>query len=350
MSELLTSVEQVTPAYLTEVLRRACALERGRVRAVEVTLERALHVSHVCRLAVTYTDDAPEDAPAQLFLKLSGAALEAHYSRKEIEFYAKVAPLAPELPLLRCFDAVFDEATGRAHLLLEDVTETHGQPPAPMPPHDEECDAVVDCLAELHARWWHDPRLGREVGRLTTQTEFEELRRMIETRLAGFLDFLGDRLSRERRARYEQVLAGAMQPWRRMLTREGLTLAHGDAHWWNFLYPRREGRVLIFDWHQWHVDAPLKDLAYLIAVNWYPERRARLEQPLLRRYHAQLQARGVERFSWADCWLGYRQQIIRELFIPMWQWSSGMPPSVWWAGLEKVWLAFDDLNCAELLD
>src|SRR5205085_1817484 len=257
MAELITDVEQVTPAWLSEVLRRAGVLVRGDVRAVEVTLSRALHVSHVCRLAVTYTDDAPLDAPAQLFLKLSAPALQAHYSRKEIEFYEKVAPLAPELPLLRCFDAVFDEATGRAHLLLEDVTETHGHPPAPMPPHDGECEAVVDSLAELHARWWHDPRLGQEVGQLTTPAEFAELRQLIETKLVGFLDFLGDRLSAERRARYEQVLAGSMYPWRRMLTREGLTLAHGDAHWWNFLYPRKEGRVLIFDWHQWHVDAPL---------------------------------------------------------------------------------------------
>jgi hypothetical protein len=350
--EPITSIEQVTPERLTAVLRRAGALAQGAVAEVRVTLSRTLVASHVCRLAVAYTVDAPQSAPTQLFLKLSLPELQARFSRKEIEFYTQVAPLAPELPLLRCYDAAFDETTGSAHLLLEDVTETHTQPPVPLPPTEAECEAVIDCVAALHARWWNEPRLGRDIGALTTEAEFAELQTLIARHFAGFCDFLGDRLPAARRARYERVLAGSMHPWRRMLTRAGLTLTHGDAHWWNFLYPREagQGRVLVFDWHLWHVDAPLKDLAYLIAFNWFPERRARLEEPLLRHYHAHLRAHGVADYKWADCWTDYRHQVIRELFVPVWQWSSGLQPTHWWANLEKIWLAFDDLACAELLD
>jgi len=36
---------------------------------------------------------------------------------------------------------------------------------------------------------------------------------------------------------------------------------------------------------------------YMMAVHWYPERRARLEAPLLERYHAGLCARGVTDYS-----------------------------------------------------
>lgn len=137
-----------------------------------------------------------------------------------------------------------------------------------------------------------------------------------------------------------------------VLRREGLTLSHGDAHWWNFLYPREGvgGGALVFDWHLWHVGVPTKDLAYMIALNWYPSRRAALEVPLLRRYHAALVAAGVRGYSWDDCLLEYRRLVLRELFVPVWQWSSGMRPALWWSSLERIWLAFEDLGCEELLD
>ena len=354
MSEPIKSIEQVTPAWLTEALRRQGVLGDGGVLRFDVELERTLHISQVFHLAVKYSAGAPADAPARLFLKISRPTLQPHFSRKEVEFYHTVAPRAPELPLIRCYDAAFSGASGAAHLLLDDVSETHTQTVSPLPPSHRDCELAVDCLAQLHARFWSHPQLGAEIGELTTEAGFASLVEMLRGHLDSFIDFLGDRLTLERRASYERILDGSMQPWRRMLRPEGLTVSHGDAHCWNFLYPRdpaQEGsRALIFDWHLWHIDIPLKDLAFMIALNWYPERRARLEQPLLRRYHAALVERGVGNFSWEDCWHDYRQAVLRELFVPVWQWSSGMQPGVWWSNLEKIWMAFEDLRCAELLD
>jgi hypothetical protein len=258
----------------------------------------------------------------------------------------------PELPLIRCYDAAFSSVSGAAHLLLADMSETHTQSVPPLPPSLRDCELAVDCLAQLHARFWEHPQLGTEIGKLTTEAEFDSLVQTLRAHLEGFMDFLGDRLTDERRKYYERVISGSMQPWRRMLKPEGLTLSHGDAHSWNFLYPRDEatGTALIFDWHLWHVDIPLKDLAFMIAFNWYPQRRALLEEKLLRRYHAALVAGGVARYSWEDCWRDYRFAVIRELCVPVWQWSSGMEPGVWWANLDKIWMAFADLRCAELLD
>jgi hypothetical protein len=317
---------------------------------------RTLVASHVCQLAASYSPTARQ-APTSLFLKWSRPSLEPRFGAKEVEFYTSAAAEATGLPLIRCFDAVFSDETGRSHILLEDVSATHAQPPAPLPPSIRDCGLAIDSIARLHAHFWEHQRLGDGIGRLTTETEFAELVGMIETKLTGFLDFMGDRLGRRRRDFYGRVLAGSMSPWRRMLRRDGLTLSHGDAHWWNFLYPRRDdddggadATALIFDWHLWHVDAPMKDLAYMIAMNWYPSRRAALEEELLRRYHDGLLSCGVANYSWEDCWLEYRHMIVRELFVPMWQWSSGMEPALWWSNLEKIWLAFEDLDCAELLD
>lgn len=352
MSEVIKSVEQVTPAWLDGVLRRAGALDRGEVVRVEAAAARSLLISNVCRLEAVYSDGADEASPRRLFLKWSKPSLEARSSRNEVEFYNSVARDAPGPPLIRCYDAAFDEETGASHLLLEDLSETHTQTVSPLPPAVKDCELAVECLAQFHARWWEHPRLGADVGRLTTAEEYEELGRLLEKHLAGFLDFLGDRLPAKRRAIYRKVLAGSMYPWRRMLRREGLTVSHGDAHWWNFLYPRggTAGGARVFDWHLWHVDVPTKDLAYMIALNWYPSRRAALEERLLRRYHAGLVAGGVGGYGWEDCWLEYRRMVVRELFVPVWQWSSGMQPGVWWPGLERIWMAFEDLGCEEFLE
>ncbi|HJR05721.1 MAG TPA: hypothetical protein VJ842_00385 [Pyrinomonadaceae bacterium] len=358
MTEAIKSIEQVTPAWLTGVLRVAGCLGTGEVVRVETKRARTLVVSNVFHLEVEYSKNAPLSAPSRLFLKTSRPELQLHFANKEIDFYTTVARHAPELPLIRCYDAVYSTETGAAHVLLEDVSETHTQTLAPLPPALHDCELAIDCLAQLHARFWDHPQLGRGIGRLMSVPEFESLAQTLRAHLKGFVECLGDRLTAERRATYERVLDGSMQPWRRMTKPEGLTVSHGDAHWWNFLYPRADdegnadpdGKALIFDWHLWHVDIPLKDLAFMIAFNWYPQRRARLEQQLLRRYHAALVERGVRNFSWTDCWHDYRQAVVRELFVPVWQWSSGMQPAIWWSNLEKIWMAFEDLRCAELLD
>jgi hypothetical protein len=346
----LRGADEVTPEWLTDVLRREGCLARGEVAGVRVAESRALIVSSIARLEISYTAGA--EGPARLFLKVSTPRLQAHFSRREVDFYSTVARASPELPLVRCYDAAFSEHSGASHLLLEDLTETHTQTQAPLPPSARDCELAVESLALLHARWWESPRLGAGIGALTTEAEFEELRALLAKHLAGFADFLGDRLPPQRLKTYERILAGPLTPWRRMLRREGLTVTHGDAHWWNFLFPRADGGgpAVIFDWHLWHVDAPLKDLAYLIALNWYPSRRALFEQGLLRRYHETLAGAGVAAYGWDACLRDYRVQIIRELFVPVWQWSSGMSPALWWPGLEKIWLAFEDLNCAELIE
>lgn len=358
MSEPIKSIEQVTPAWLTEVLRDADCIGNGEVVRVWTKRAQERIVSNVFQLEVEYSPDAPLSAPSRLFLKLSNDELQLGFRPREVEFYNTIALDAPQLPLIRCYDAVYSNDTGASHVLLADVSETHTQTHAPLPPSLRDCELAIDSIAHLHAHFWEHPRFVKGRGRRTNVQAFETIRTILVSDVAAFAEFLGDRLPAARLAIYERILAGSMQPWRRMINPEGLTVSHGDAHWWNFLYPRddndavadADGRALIFDWHLWHVDIPLKDLAYMIAFNWYPERRAQLEQPLVRRYHAALVERGVRNFSWADCWHDYRQAVIRELFVPVWQWSSRLPPAIWWSNLEKIWMAFEDLRCAELLD
>jgi hypothetical protein len=174
---------------------------------------------------------------------------------------------------------------------------------------------------------------------------------------SGFLDYLGDRFSAERRRIYETALAALGGLWehhwkRRIDERRWITLAHGDAHFWQFMYPNDgvKDRVYLIDWQVWHIAVGADDLAYMIALHWYPERRQQMECDLLRRYHDGLLRQGAEGYSWEDLWTGYRVGAIRNLFIPALFWSMKIGAGVWWSHLERAMMAFEDLNCAELLE
>ena len=49
-----------------------------------------------------------------------------------------------------------------------------------------------------------------------------------------------------------------------------------------------DGEVLLFDWDSWRLDTATDDLAYMMAMHWYPEFRQRAEKPTLDCYHAEL--------------------------------------------------------------
>jgi hypothetical protein len=53
----------------------------------------------------------------------------------------------------------------------------------------------------------------------------------------------------------------------------------------------------LIDWDAWRLDLGAEDLAYMMALHWYPERRRRVEMPLLRRYHEALTSHGVSGYG-----------------------------------------------------
>jgi len=130
------------------------------------------------------------------------------------------------------------------------------------------------------------------------------------------------------------------------------TIGHGDAHVWNLLYPRDGAPgagIRLIDWDNWRIGRAAADLAYMMAVHWYPERRVRLEARLLERYHAGLRAHGVADYSLERLREDYRLSVIGHLAIPIWQQTLGIHPAIWWPHLHRTIAAFEDLDCAALL-
>jgi hypothetical protein len=107
---------------------------------------------------------------------------------------------------------------------------------------------------------------------------------------------------------------------------------------------------VLFDWQLWHVDVGARDLAFLIAQHWSPDRRRELERPVLRRYHARLEAAGVQGYSFDDLLLDYRRGAVRNLTFPLQLWKREMAPEAWYHRLECALAAYRDLDCDEILD
>jgi hypothetical protein len=348
MENVLTTSEQVTPRWLTSVLRENGFLKHGKVINVQNKLTKTLPLSVVSRLAVTYSLDVT--APSQLFLKISRNDLPQANS-KEVEFYHTIAREMNTSHLIRCYDAAFSTESGRSHLLLDDLSETHFQPKSPSPPQPFYCELAVESIAELHAFWWEHPQLGKEIGTLVNEKQLSVLLSEVEKNILSFIDFLGDGLSAERRKIYDRLLSSKYRIWGRLTDSAGLTVTHGDAHWWNLLYPHdpNKNRVRLFDWQLWHVDLGARDIAFMVALGGYSERGAAMEQSLIRHYYDSLITRGVKNYAWNDCWNDYKWSAIRNLNIPVIQWSEGRDTALWQGNLERAMLAYEDLRCSELL-
>jgi hypothetical protein len=356
MSTLITDMEQITPGWLTEALRRQGCLDQGKVVAVEKA-PTTTQTSVVSHLEITYSDDAPESAPPRLFFKMSKPDFRSNMyvsHGKEVTFYNTLVLNMEDPPVVRCYDAVYSEETDQAHLLLEDLSGTHLQSNF-LPPLMTQCEQAIDSLAKIHAFCWENPQLGKEIG---TFLNVQLFIRAFEMSFPGFVDFLGDRLFASERQVYEKVLASLAVLWERYLQHrfaEGraLTLVHTDLHFGNFLFPKdSDGKLCIIDWESWSVYIGAHDVAYAIALSWYPRRRRVLEKDLVRRYHDGLLSHGVENYSWDDCWQDYRLSVIVNLFSPVLRYAmfDESKEGWWWSDLERSLLAFEDLNCAELLD
>ncbi len=355
MTEPIATEEEISPAWLTNILRDNGHLALGCVREINKNGFRTFF-SHIYRLEAHYSKDAFPALPSKLLLKipLSDNDDALKMGKDEVFVYNKLKSSMKDPPVAPCFDASYSPDSHRSHLLLEDLSDSHFQPEIPIPPSRRHCELSVEALAQFHAFWWEHPSLGVEIGELFDDKSLAELEARVRISISGFIDALGDRLAPNRRRANEEALEFLPSFWARRLTSiERNTLIHGDAHMWNFLHPKdpENGRAYMIDLATSNrIRPPTNDLAYMMALQWFPERRAMMEETLLKHYHSSLLSFGVKEYTWEDCRLDYRLSVINHLFTPVLQQAGGQIPAiVWWHNFERISEAYKDLNCAELL-
>ena len=340
-----------TPSELTDALRRSGMLDRGAVTAVQLDLETSTTQSTLTFLRVQYSPDSAPDLPERLLLK-QPLRTDAYSGvlEQEVEFYARLAPQLPSPPALRCLAFAGHSNSNGTYLILDDLRATHADLPWPLPPGAPECELAVDALAVLHARWWQSAALGKGIGTAHTADSLRAMVNGIATHLPAFCDAHGEVLSPRRRRLLERIFSSALLPWLRLTDARALTVTHGDAHAGNFLFPRHPGdATYLIDWQLWHIDLGVRDLAFLLALTSYPDRRRENEIRLLRKYCNRLAALGVEGYSWDDLLLDYRRCVVRNLTIPILFWRRADPREIKTILLEGALAAFEDLGCEDVL-
>ncbi len=313
-----TTIEAVTPAWLTQVLRADGLLGEGTVIGFSSEpLGVGVGFMSAMRRITLHCEGAPEGAPTTLIAKLPpldpGARQidEAfNFYEKEVGFYQQMRPSTP-MRAPHAHYSAYDPKSRDFILLLEDL--------APSQIGDqvrglsfEEAAMAVDALARLHARWWGDPKLDELDWLLRINSpEFMRLTAIYPQCWPAVLEFLGPGMAPQVRAAGEglatQMAAMLDQAWLRPRT-----MAHGDYRADNLFF--RPGcpdvPFAVADWQIVFKGNAAFDLAYLLTGSLDVAVRRRRERELLALYHAGLMAGGVKGYSLDDCLDDYRFWVM----------------------------------------
>lgn len=354
--EVITSLDQVSAAWLTAVLTDSGALDRGAVAGLEMNF-RARELSTIAKLKVTYTAGAQGERPEHLFLKLVNVDQDDEFfGPSEVNYYRRDYVGLVAAPILRSYSAAFSPELGRYHVLMDDLSVTHVEAAQKAPTLDYGL-ALAEALANLHAHWWGAERLTAGGEPIPSA---QRIRRFVEIAQPGLNHILAH-CRQDLKPHWPAALYDLFEHHPRRLVERtqdgnGFTLIHGDVNAGNVFVPIHGNRPLYivdrqpFDWSltTW---LGVYDLSYAIVARWPVQLRRQCERQLLQHYHNRLIANGVCGYSWEQLYEDYRLCAVISVYVAV-EWCRGrfnegtMP--IWLPMLQKAMTAFDDLGCKEL--
>jgi Ecdysteroid kinase-like family/SCP-2 sterol transfer family len=231
-------------------------------------------------------------------VRSSGVSLGLY--EREVRFYNEIAERLPTSGLAHCHAAAYDTSEGYFTLLVEDVSPAH--------PGDQiagcsadEAKAIVIELAKIQAAVWGNTELA---AWMTKPAPADSL--MLEMVLPLYYKRFAGRVSDEHRVVVERFIH-CFDTWFEDAA-ETRCMSHSDFRVDNILFGE-EGSprpITIVDWATSQWLPATNDLAFFIGGNLTVEDRREHEHALVKAYHDTLKANGVKRYSFADCWRGYR--------------------------------------------
>lgn len=306
---MIREFREVTPGWLSRVLG-------SDVRSVELKTSSSNWASNAVISAVLASGEA-----RSFWLKL---CLGDTFGRSEVNYYLRDYVDLEGAPLVRCYDACYEEGVGY-HILLDDVSGTFRDRKEAEPTLEHGL-ALAEAIAKLHAHHWEKQESpGRDKwdpywAQVSPGVEPLE----VETGLI---------LQRWFAEHAEKLMARWGNP-------TGLTLLHGDINPTNVLTPKEaELPIFILDRQpfEWAITYGLAvyDLAYAI-VPWWPfEFRVGFQEQILRRWYECL---GQPGYSWEQVQSDWELSVQHCLHVPiewcrepgdlermrgLWQWQLG---------------------------
>ena len=329
---------------LTSIFHQNGYLDGAKVKSIELKPKATNGIASEFYMAnLSYSSDSHK-LPNRMIIK---RPLLGDRGEGEARVYEQILRGEADLPVLKCFGVVDDDPDKPLSLFFEDLSDTHYQSEWPIIPSLTNCRLAVTTLARVHAHWWgNTSSIDAGTPAVAKHQNSEHLKNFFP----GFVDLVGEYLSKDRISVYENLLDRIGPLIERRQNTSNSTFLHTDSHFWNFLYPLDPNRhdCIVFDWPLWRTGLAGTDLAYMIALHLYPEHRSRFESTLLAHYHQELTECGVT-YDLSDVHLDYRIGVVYGLLMPIMEFSWKVPPSDWMPKLEKALSAFDELQCQELL-
>ncbi len=313
----VTTIEDLTPAYLSEALGRPVTAVVHRPVGVGVGLIGQLH-----RLELTYGGDA--SGPTTVVVKLPGATEESRFVamvlnmyQKECGFYRELAAASGDLPPAS-YHVAFEDETHDFVLVLDDVGH-HRQADQISGIELADAETAVRALARLNATWWEHPDLlaSRYVRPLNESPFPEAVSMSYDAAWPVALEAYGSMMSDEIRefgARYSSLFRWFCD----RLCEAPVTLTHGDWRGDNLFFTGDPALpVIAVDWQLISVAKGIKDFTYFVTQSLRVEDREAHEEGLVRIWLDELHANGVGGYEFDQAWEDYRLAVAWAFVYPI---------------------------------
>lgn len=235
----------------------------------------------------------------------SRSPAKAARNRRECRVLSE-AGVRGDLPVPRCHAAIAHD-DGTSTIVLEDLSEEWAPFALDTP---RWLERSVDALASLHAAFLDNEALGAYES---SRPRVDDVRRRLRSRVADMT--AAAVVPSGQLAALNRIVEGA--DWSaavdRVVSRERITLLHGDAHVANFLYQRTGERAMLIDWELIELGVPTDDVAIFLGFHGPNDLG-----PLLDRYRSLL---GMPKDAFADDWRG---SVLRLALAVTAFWQNGM--------------------------
>ena len=321
---LPTDISELTPAYLTEALRRAGHLANGEVSSVDACPLGAGvgFVGQLARLKLGYEGDRGglpdvmiakfpiEDPVARYLAQLYG------FYRTEAECYRQASTVGLGVPTPAVyFSEVSDDDIGTL-ILMEDLSDARMADQV-LGADLADAQAVIDVGAQLHAAWWESDHLAEltwlrplnNPAYMAVGVQYTEswpiFAEMFASAPAAALE-VGQRIGDQLPSSYDWLMAN-----------RPTTLAHTDFRLDNFFFGRPGAPVTVIDWQLSVRSLGAMDVSYFIVQSLTTEMRREHGEGLLQRWHQGLVDRGVGGYSLEDAQADFHDAVMLQMSIPV---------------------------------
>lgn len=354
----------LTAAQLTEAIN---AVHPG----TEVEAFEVVKTSHFGEGMVSTADRAqlklyfranPAGLPQQTVLKLPrdiGPIIKSMYIN-ETRFYLQLAGEAG-ITTPRLLGGGYDTESGAYGLLLEDLSLQQATFPnvTENPDPLAHVSAVVEQLAQLHARFWNSPRFAGDLSWVETHLQ-GPVRDLLAMSIPIICDVELTEIAFKRDTlaaigmTLPELIAGTEALQRHQATLPQ-TLLHGDTHLGN-TYRLPGGRAGLIDWQLSVRGFCMHDVSYIINVGLPVAERRQHEGSLLQQYREALLRHGVSDAPSLDTlWAEHARAVLWQLYVG---WLGVQQVNYGWeiltTNIHRVATAWRDLDTGkyirELLD